>query len=332
VESWPQCSDGNQGFDLQMLRQSFLKIGTCFFLISLLWTCSQSFARTNGFSSNQKDRVEEILKKALNSRREYVEAFRNLTADEIKLTEVFDENGKLKERRSQLASFLVYQSQLNNQTASEYRFIREVDGKSVNDQFERAEKLFSQLAAAKDRESELKKLRQENLRYTLRYYRWDITLHPAAQLEEKRWPEYNYEIIETGKLGDREVVVLGCRRKSFYSVQAKGLLSAFKDPYVGDQGRLWLDAKTFQIYRWENESIVRHAETGTMLVYMRDEVDYAQSELGIPVPKRIVVSFYDKLRYKPRDTEVPRALLGGRITYTYGTFKRFEVTSKEQVR
>jgi hypothetical protein len=273
--------------------------------------------------------LEGILREALKRRREYVDFFKNLTADETKITEVFDENGELKKRRKQLSYFLVYESPFNDHAVNEYRFTREVDGKRVKNEFERVEKLFGQLAGAKTLESEWNRLREENLRHTLKYYRWDITLHPAAQLEDKCWPEYSYEVVRHEKLDGRETLLLLYRRKTLYAAKAEGILSQFKDPHIGDRGRIWLDARTFELCGWENEWVVRHPETGSVLVYLRDEVSYAQSEMGFFVPDRIVVSFFDKLRYKRGQKAEPRTCIGGRITYTYESFRRFKVTSQE---
>lgn len=289
---------------------------TTFSLVSLICTCSfilfcfLAAAKSQGQLTDQVNSVpslEEILKEARKNRRDYVETFKNLSAEETKVTETFHEDGRLRKQRKVTAYFIVYQSQLDDRFASEYRVIREVDGKSVSNHNERAENFFSKLVQAKTLKDESKRLREENMRHTLKYYRWDVTLHPAWQLEEKAMPYYNYEIVGREKVGDRETVVLSYHRKSLSPVRAKGILSDFKNPHVGDRGRVWLDAKTYQICQWENEQVVRHSETGKILVFMRDEVDYAESDLGILVPTRIVVNFIDKLK----GSEEPRTLLGG---------------------
>jgi hypothetical protein len=276
--------------------------------------------------------LEKILKEALKRRGEYVETFKNLVAEETKLTEVFDKDGTLKKQRTEVADLLVYQYQLSQQVVGEYRFIREVDGVAVKKPLERAEKLFTELARAKTPEKELRRMRDENLRYRLKYYRWGVTLQPAWQLEEKNWPDYSFEIAGHEKLASRETVVLTYRRKSFVPVEANGIFSDFKEPQVSYRGRLWLDSQTSQIRRWENDLLVQHKETGKILVVIRDELEFAESEFGILVPKRIVVSFFDRLRYKHAEGKEPRAVLGGRITYTYGAFKRFDVTSDYKIR
>ena len=275
--------------------------------------------------------METVLKGAFKERRKYVETFMNLTAEETKLTEIFDDKGQLKDQRKVAAYFLVYQSPNDDQMVSEYRVVREVDGKPIRDHAERAEDFIRRLAKTKNLEGEAKRLREENLRYRLHYYRWDITLHPAWQLEEKASSEYDYELKGRDKLGEREVVILSYHKKSFQPADENGIIANFKNPRVGYRGRVWLDAGTFNICRWENEFIVRHAGTDKTLVVVRDEVSYVPSDLGISVPERIVTSFFDKLQDKSKVRGETRTYLRGRITYVYSSFKRFNVTSQEEI-
>lgn len=298
-------------------------IGVCAFLLLPV----PDSAITKSQSLDVSPSLERLLTEARKSRQDYVEAFKNLTAVETKLTEVFDKDGMPSKQRTVIADLIVYQSQIDPRFMSEYRVIREVDGKSVSNHTKRAENFFTELVRAKTLKDEFKRLREENMRHTLRYFRWDVTLHPAWQLEEKALPYYNYELAGREKVGGKETIIISYNKRSLFPAKAKGILSDFKAPLVSDRGRVWLDAKTYQIYRWENEQVVRHSGTGKILVFMRDEVDYVKIDLGILVPKRIVVSFLDRLK----DGKEPSTLLGGRITYSYDSFKRFNVTSQEEV-
>ena len=94
------------------------------------------------------------MKRARARRLEYLEAFKNVTADETKVTEVFDDEGKLEKQRRLVASFLIYQSLVDERRMFEYHVVREVDGKPTTDHAERVESLFKHLADAKSLESE----------------------------------------------------------------------------------------------------------------------------------------------------------------------------------
>jgi hypothetical protein len=66
----------------------------------------------------------------------------------------------------------------------------------------------------------------------------------------------------------------------------------------------------------------------TEAVFVRDEIEYGPSPFGILVPTTIVTSFFDKTDGK----KGPQPLrLAGRITYTYQSFKRFEVNTQYEI-
>ena len=83
-------------------------------------------------------RLEAVLRQAEARRLEYREAFKDLTAVETRVTELFDSHAEVEKRRTIVSDFLVYQSQLKEGDASEYRIAREVDGKTVDNPTEDA--------------------------------------------------------------------------------------------------------------------------------------------------------------------------------------------------
>ena len=288
-----------------------------------------------GLEAQTPDRANPVLQRVLDEvgkkRREYVETFKELTAQETKLTEIFDDHERVIRKRKVVADFLVYPSQVNAELASEYRVVREVDGKPIRNHSEQGISLLQHLAQTKTLAAEHKRLREQNMKYNLHYYRWDVTLNPARQFEKGASPDYSYEIVGNERLGSKEVLVVSYRRNSFYPVEARGIFGDFSKPELSDRGRVWVDAKTFSICQWENELIVRHLETGNILVVMRDQVEYADSSFDILVPKTITISFFDKLRYKPGSSTPPHTELRGRMIYRYETFKRFNVTTEYEL-
>lgn len=305
-------------------------ITSVFVALQLLWPAAPLSAQAgaqNGAGTVAPLNVERVLKGARRERARYFEAFKNLTADETKVTEVFDEKGTLKKRRALVASFLVYQSQADGEKLLEFHVIREVNGEPVRDYVGRTEELFARLVKASTWEGEWKRIHRENTRYRLRYERWGVTLHMAGQLEEASSSGYYYDAMMGEKIDGRETIILSYRRKALDA----GEVTGGNDKHIGDRGRLWLDAETFQIRRWENEKLARHEKSRMNYIFMRDEVDYAQSSLGILVPRRIVTEFFDHVKYNSKTKEPPRATIGGRITFTYDSYKRFDVTTREQL-
>ena len=80
--------------------------------------------------------------------------------------------------------------------------------------------------------------------------------------------------------------------------------------------------------RHENEDTLEFNDAKETLVAIRRLYEYAPSSYGITVPKRIVVDlFLDSWREKDGARRLSRDC---RITYEYGPFQRFSVTSKEE--
>jgi hypothetical protein len=270
-----------------------------------------------------KQDLSRVMQEAVRQRQHYVEAFKDFTATETKTTEIIDKNGRIEDRRVVVSDFLVYESRLRSNIVNEYRITREVDGKPAVKGEQQALEQFEKLVKSKTLEQEGKRLRDQNMKHTLRYYRWGVTLEPAPQLQASN---YEYEIGDVERLGGRDVVILKYKRKNLMTNEFSGLTRNFKDPKTGNRGRLWIDAGTFQIWRWENESTVMDRDIAVEAVLGRDEVTYESSEFGVNVPVRIVTSYFDK-NGAPKGS----LRLAGRIVFEYGKFKRFNVTTESRL-
>jgi hypothetical protein len=260
------------------------------------------------------------IQEAVKERQRYVESFKNLTAVETKTTEIIDKAGKVEDRRTVISDFLVYASPLRAGVVSEYRITREVDGKAYGKGEKQAAELFEKLAKAKTLEQEGNRLRDENMKHTLKYYRWGVTLQPAPQIQSTA--TYEFEIVGRDKVNGRDTIILKYKRKLLMTDEFKGLTRNFNNPKTGNRGQLWLDAETFHIWRWVNENTVTDRDIPAEAVFGRDEIEYAPSAFGVNVPVRIVTSYFDK-----KDASKGSVRLAGRITFTYATFKRFGVTT-----
>jgi hypothetical protein len=104
--------------------------------------------------------------------------------------------------------------------------------------------------------------------------------------------------------------------------------SDFKSSILRFRGRYWLDAVSARMLRHENEDTLEFNDTKESLVAIRRLYEYAPSSYNITAPKRIVVDlFLDSWREKDGARRLSRDC---RITYEYGPFRRFGVTSKEE--
>jgi hypothetical protein len=102
---------------------------------------------------------------------------------------------------------------------------------------------------------------------------------------------------------------------------------ALKGAEVLYRGRLWLDAKTAQLRREVRELTFRLPSLSQPLIWMRHELDYADSRFGFLTPQRIVVSSYN--RGRTGADKKPELLLGGKVTFDYGAFTRFAVDTPD---
>ena len=75
--------------------------------------------------------IERLISRHVANARAYDAAFRNLTAEETKVSEEFERDGRLKQRRVTVSDLVVYQSQRDQVDTTEYRDIRSVDSAST---------------------------------------------------------------------------------------------------------------------------------------------------------------------------------------------------------
>ena len=79
--------------------------------------------------------LEELLDKATALKDKYHALFRDLTAEEKRVFEIYDQKtGRIKDQRQTVSGLIVYQSPRDPNSMTEYRNIREVDGKPVKKQ------------------------------------------------------------------------------------------------------------------------------------------------------------------------------------------------------
>ena len=279
-------------------------------------------------SQTPRNELESVLQQADTRRKEYVETFKDVTAVETRVTEIFDKNGRVEKQRRVVSDFLVYRSELGDEGVNEYRVAREVDGKAVDNPAEDALKRFRRLASAKTLAQQSERLRDANLKYMLGYYSWGLTLQPLGVVRPQQQQNLDFSIAGRERLAGRDTIVLGYRHKELRPAPTRGIYRHFKSPRSGARGSAWLDVDDGRLRRWEHEMLVADREITTPVVLVRDEIEYEPSTFGVLTPKRIVASFFDK----SGDKKAPDVLrLAGRITFTYEAFKRFQVTTDTEI-
>ncbi|HEX8088215.1 MAG TPA: hypothetical protein VF762_05145 [Blastocatellia bacterium] len=274
--------------------------------------------------------VEELIRRAGLSISEYEAKFKDLTADEDQKEEEYDGEGKLKQRRRIVSELVVYQSQLDTSQTAEYRYVREVDGVAVSKREEKLVNLFKRLAKADSVKKELDRISRESQKYNHRFSMYGWTLNQGQLLHESVRPSFQFADAGRERVNGREVIVLQYQQveqNPRVTTKFVSLPSALKGAEPFYRGRLWLDAETAQLWREERELTLRLSSLSRPLVIWRFEFEYVGSSFGILTPRRIVWSIYD--RGRTGADKLPELLLGGKVTFEYSSFRRFNVGSPD---
>ena len=273
--------------------------------------------------------LDTVLQQAEGQRAAYVATFRNVTATETRVTEVFDDRGRAEKQRTLASNFLVYQSRFDPAVLSEYRIPLTVDGKPIGKPEQDAIKLFGRLARARSTAEELEVLKEQNVSHGLRIVVWGMTLQPFGAVRTDRRSGFEFSLEGTESLDGREVTILDYREKTPRRVEPRALLSQFAEPRMLSRGRAWLDASDHRLRRLVTEGVVSDKTLPEPGVVWRSEFEYTNSAFGILVPRRLVWEAYRKSGTK----HGPQSLrLAVRLTNTYSDFKRFDVSTVSDIR
>lgn len=292
------------------------------------------------FASAQEENqpsLDTILKNADEKTENYREEFKNLLAQETKTFEIFDKNGNLKKSSVVESNFIIFQSAKDQKVASEYRDVYKVDGKAVGDNQMRANELLTQLAKSDSVEQELKKIQKESLRYDKNLEVTGLTLYQSPILEEYERPYFNFKLAGRENFNNAEVYIVEYQqtKPSPYiiinneSIAEKTLKDSLSLSFNLDlpksvsrsdvllRGKLWIDAKTFQLWREERELT---AQSESPLVILKTDFEYQPSEFGILVPKQ-----FSLVQYRVKKGEKGSSLAAVKDTqigFAYSKFKK----------
>ena len=294
-------------------------------LLSLMNT-GLSFGQQPTHQQLDPAELKELIRLASLRIGEYKAKFKDLTADEEQKVEEYDSEGKLERQRRIVSDLVIYQSQFDPSLTAEYRNVRSVDGVALEKREERLVNLFDRLAKADSVKKELDRINRESRRYDLGYSFYGLTLNQGLPLSESVHASFRFTVAGREHIGGRDVIVLQYQQvaQSPRLTIKLSLPSELKGAEPLYRGQLWLDAETAQLWREERELALRHPSFNHPLIIMRFKFDYVGSPFGILTPQRIVLSTYNKGR-KGAD-KLPELRLGGKVTFEYGGFRRFDVS------
>lgn len=288
-----------------------------------------SFGQESAPPSSDAAAPAELISRAAARRREYMERFKDLTAEETQRVEEFGDGG-LKRRREVVSDLIVYQSQLDASSMFEYRNVRVVDGKEVAKRDRRVEQLFGRLAKSDSMKKELERISRESKRYDLNYSVYGLTLDQGWPLGERLSPSFRFTVTGGERIDGHDVIVVRYEQVSQnpdLNTKITSLPKRLKDAEPVYRGRLWLDRDTARLRREERELTIRHASLAAPLTLMKFEFSYADSRFEILTPTRIIFSTYNRGRDLPGGGA--ELSLGGRVIFEYREFRRFGVDAPD---
>lgn len=281
--------------------------------------------------------LDVILTEAEKQTVAYQEAFKDLLATETKTFEDYDKNGDLNEKTIIESNFLVYQSSKDAKTSSELRNVLKVDDKFVPDSQARADRFLGELEKTKTLEKELEKIQDEGLRYDKTVRIINFTLFEAITLADNLRPFFDFKLVGTENYDGNEVYIVSyqqTKKSPFITIDEKeskeagikadfdiNLPGALKKSDKFLRGKLWIDAKTFQIRREERQVTVQAGSTP--LIAQETVFEYTPSEFEIFVPKKI--TFSDNNLKKISKGNDFTAVKDTKVTFDYSKFKKTNV-------
>ena len=281
--------------------------------------------------------LDSILKKADAETQRYREEFKNLLSEETKIFEIFSKDGELKKRTTVESNFIIYRSAKDPNLSTEYRNVFKVDGKPVGDSEKRTTELFEKIARADSVHQELARIQRESSRYDKTLVIDDLTLLQTPILAEYSRPYFNFRLAGRETAVGVEVLVVEYKqtKPSPYILIDENTADMNKltlgfhldlpdwlnKSNVFLRGRLWIDAKTFQIWHEQRELAARTENGSDEIVLLRSEFDYHPSDFGILVPKKIVFTYFAIRTKGP----LVRTVLDTKATFEYSKFSKSDV-------
>lgn len=281
--------------------------------------------------------LNTILREATKQITVYQETFKDLLATETKTFEDYNKDGELRDATVIESNFLVYQSAKDQNSISELRNVIKVDDELVPDGQARTERFLAELEKSATAEKELEKIEREGSRYdkTLRIY--GFTLYEGIALSENLRSVFDFKLVGVENYQGSEVYVVSYQqtKKSPYitvnekPLDAKGGNADFDADIPGAlkknnkfmRGKLFFDRNTFQLWREERELTVQTA--AAPLVLIETVFEYAPSEFGILVPKKI--SLVENEIKKVSKSDEFTAVKNMTVNFDYSKFKKTNV-------
>lgn len=273
-----------------------------------------------------------FLDRASEQVHKYSLTFRDLTAEETATMTMFDRSGKVIRKREVRSALVIYRSQKDPRTYTEYRDVEEVDGRALGRHQQRALRKFGTWANSESVADELQRISEEANRYNLSLRTVNITLMQGMALRVDCRKGFVIRHIRDEDLSGYQTRVYSysqtapCPRIS-YSLELPKFLEK-SDKF--QRGTLWLEASTARLLREERIVYANPKEAPEVeFKLIHCVMDYGPSDFEILTPVSIYTESF-AFGGKVLGSEAEMVPTNS-IAQTYGHFSKFDVQVNQQV-
>jgi VWFA-related protein len=142
----------------------------------------------------------------------YIQAFADLTADEMRVMRSFDEHGFAVKERSIQSVLVIYRLRHDAKNTAEFREVVSVDGHEVKGHATRAAKLWRELAEAHSPEEEVKRIRSDSQRYDIGINETGFTLYEGLPLRPQCEGDFEFREVRSEMANGHPVRVFAYRQ------------------------------------------------------------------------------------------------------------------------
>jgi len=305
-------------------------------LLILLLVLTASSAGLGQLS--QEVTPQEMINRARERTKIYLETFKNLLSEEKKTFEIYEKGGKIKKRKVVESTFLVYQLTKDAGRVAEFRNVVAVDGKKVSDADARAKDFFEKVVASDNSQKEYERIRDESSRFDEDFAINGLTLFQAIALSEELRGRFRFTMAGRESISGKNVYVVlfeQIRDDPAITVNSSTASNNYDIEIEGDKtvplsarirGKLWIDVDTFNVRRELRERTIQPLGYPQPVVVAEDLLEYADSGFGILTPQTLSHVQY---RVRLKEREVTKDT---RIVFDYGKFTQPDVDVKGEVK
>jgi len=281
---------------------------------------------------------QEMINRARDRTKVYIETFKNLLSEEKKTFEIYEKSGKVKKRKVVDSTFLVYQLTKEQGHVAEFRNVVSVDGKKVTNADDRAKDFFEKVVASDNSQKEYERIRDESSRFDEDFAINGLTLFQAIALSDELRGRFRFTMAGRESIGGKNVYVVLFEQiradpaitvnsptaSNNYDIEIEGEPGMQLDARI--RGKLWIDADTFNVRRELRERTIQPVGFPQPVVVAEDLLEYTDSGFGILTPQTLSHVQY---RVRLKEREVTKDT---RIVFDYSKFTQPDVDVKGEVK